>query len=87
MVFCVSFFILFLEPTVREQLNENDFRHCYGFFFAKVSFWNYFIKLGSKFLRNNYKTLRQRRLKRFITVEDFTDMDHHMNYFFLEKYL
>ena len=87
MVFCVSFFILFLEPTVREQLNENDFRHCYGFSFAKVPFWNYFIKLGSKFFRNNYKTLRQRRLKRFITVEDFTDMDHHMNYFFLEKYL
>ena len=35
MVFCVSFFILFLEPTVREQLNENDFRHCYGFFFCE----------------------------------------------------
>ena len=35
MVFCVSFFILFLEPTVREQLNENDFRHCYGFFLRK----------------------------------------------------
>ena len=33
MIFCVSSFILFLEPTVREQLNGNDFGHCYDFFF------------------------------------------------------
>ena len=30
MMFCVSIFIFCLEPTVIEQLDENDFRHCYG---------------------------------------------------------
>ena len=35
MIFCVSFFIFCLEPTVREQLDEDDFRHCYGIFFRK----------------------------------------------------
>ena len=33
MIFCVWILIFCLEPTVREQLNENDFRHCYGNFF------------------------------------------------------
>ena len=32
MKFCVFILIFCLEPTVREQLDENDFRHCYGIF-------------------------------------------------------
>ena len=32
MIFCVSIFIFRLEPTVREQLDGNDFRRCYGIF-------------------------------------------------------
>ena len=36
MVFCVSIFIFRLEQTVREQLDENDFRHCYGIFFEST---------------------------------------------------
>ena len=36
MVFCVSIFIFRLEQTVREQLDENDFRHCYGIFFESM---------------------------------------------------
>ena len=32
MIFCVSVFIFCLEPTVREQLDEKNFRHCYGIF-------------------------------------------------------
>ena len=32
MIFCVSIFIFCLELTEREQLNENDFRHCYDIF-------------------------------------------------------
>ena len=36
MIFCVSIFIFCLEPTVREQLDENDFRHCYGIFFEST---------------------------------------------------
>ena len=33
MIFCASIFIICLEPTVREQLDQNDFRHCYGITF------------------------------------------------------
>ena len=83
MIFCVSIFIFCLEPTVRKQLDENDFRHCYVIFW-EVLFWNYLIKPCSKFFRNNYKTLWQQYLKRYITVENFTDMGHHSNWFFLE---
>ena len=55
--------------------------------------WNFFRKyhsettwsqLWSKFFCNNYKALWQRHLAQCITAEDFTDMDHHMNQFFLE---
>ena len=35
MIFCVFIFIFCLEPTVREQLDENDFRHYYGICFRK----------------------------------------------------
>ena len=83
MIFYVSIFIFCLEPTVRERLDENSFHHCYGIFFLKVSCRNYLIKLlettCSKLFYSNYKTIWQRYLKRYITVEDFTDMDHHMN--------
>ena len=36
MIFCVSVFIFRLEPTVREQLDENNFRRCYGIFFEST---------------------------------------------------
>ena len=36
MIFCVFIFIFRLEPTVREQLDENDFRRCYGIFFEST---------------------------------------------------
>ena len=36
MIFCVLIFIFSLEPTVREQLDENDFRHYYGNFFEST---------------------------------------------------
>ena len=36
MIFCVFIFIFCLEPTVREQLDENDFRHNYGNFFESA---------------------------------------------------
>ena len=42
MKFFVLIFIFCLEQTVREQLDENDFRHYYGIF-SKVPFWNYLI--------------------------------------------
>ena len=36
MIFCVLICILSLEPTLREQLDENDFRHYYGIFFKST---------------------------------------------------
>ena len=36
MIFCVSIFIFRLEPTVREQLDGNDFRRCYRIFFESI---------------------------------------------------
>ena len=36
MKFCVSIFVFCLEPTVREELDENNFRHCYGIFFEST---------------------------------------------------
>ena len=86
MIFCVSIFIFSLELTVRERLNENDFRHWYGTFFGSAILY-YLIKPCSKFFYNNWKTLWQRHLKRYITAEDFTDMDHHINSIFLSKFL
>ena len=32
-IFCVSILIFWLEPTLTEQVNENDFPHYYGIFF------------------------------------------------------
>ena len=61
MIFRVSIFIFCLEPTVREQLDENDFRHCYGIFFESTILnlldqAMFKVLSCSKFFRNNYKT-------------------------------
>ena len=61
MIFCFFIIIFSLEATVREQLDENDFRHYYGIVFESA-----ILKLLdhiSKFFRNSYKTLWQRHLK------------------------
>ena len=36
MIFWVFIFIFCLEPTVREQLDKNDFCHYYGNFFEST---------------------------------------------------
>ena len=36
MVFYVLIFMFCLEPTLREQLDENDFHHYYGIFFEST---------------------------------------------------
>ena len=84
MIFCIFILILFLEPMVREQLDKNDFRHYYGFFFffLKELFWNYLItamfKVLSQQLPGTLTTAFETK-HYLITVEDFTDMNHHMN--------
>ena len=83
MIFCVSIFIFRLEPTVREQLDENDFRRCYGIFFEST-----ILKLLDQAM---FKVLSQ-QLQDTLTMAiwsdtlqlKISDMDHQMNYFFLE---
>ena len=36
MIFCVSIFTFCLEPMIREELDENNFRHYYGIFFESI---------------------------------------------------
>ena len=59
--YSVFIFIFRLEPTVREQLDENNFRHYYGIFFESTIL--NLLDHISEFIRNNYKTLWQRHLK------------------------
>ena len=61
MIFSVLIFILRLEPTVREQLDENNFRYYYGIFFESTNL--NLLDHISKFFRNSYKTLWLRDLK------------------------
>ena len=88
MIFCVSIFIFCLELTVREQLDENDFRHYYGIFlkYHSETTWST-TQLCSKFFHNNYKTLWQRHLEQYISVENLRTWNTIWTNFFLSKYL
>ena len=44
------FYILFTNNSIREQLDENDFRRYYGKFFSKMSFQKYLITAVFKVL-------------------------------------
>ena len=52
MIFCVYIFIFCLEPTVREQLDENKFCQCHGIFFESI-----FLKIYDQVM---FKGLSQR---------------------------
>ena len=47
---CFNFYFLFRINSKRQQLDENDFRQCYGNFFSKESFQKY--KVHSKITRH-----------------------------------
>ena len=76
MIFCVSIFIFCLEPMVREQLDENGFRHYYGIF-SKILCWNYLIPAMFKVLSQQLQGTLKTAFETYITVEDFTDMAIH----------
>ena len=87
MIFCVSSFILFLEATVREQLNGNDFGHCYDFFFRKYrpeTAWSSYVQSSFAAITGHFEnaiwndTLPSKMLWTWITI--WTN-------FFLSKYL
>ena len=63
MVFCVFIFIMFRNNVIKEQLGQNNFRRCYGFFFSKVLFWTYLITTMLKVLYQQLRSTWQRHLK------------------------
>ena len=79
--YSVFSFLFCLELTVREQLDESDFRHYYGIFFEGTM-----VKLlGHSYVQSSFATITRHfdngiPLKRNLTVEDFTDIDQHRNY-------
>ena len=52
MIFFVSIFIFCLEPTVREQLDENDFCHYYNFFESTIP-----KLLGHSYVQSSFATI------------------------------
>ena len=56
MIFCVFIFIFCLEPTVREQLDENDFRHYYGIFFD----YTILKLLDRSYVQSSFATITRR---------------------------
>ena len=83
MIFCVFIFIFCLEPTEREQLDENDFRHYYGNF-SEAPFWKYLITAMFKVLSKQLRGTLTTAFERHMTVKNFTDMDHHRCQLFLD---
>ena len=85
MIFCVSIFYFLFRTNGNGTTGWKQLPSLFLYFFQKYHSETICSQLCSKFFRNNYKAFWQRHLKRYITVvEDFTDMHHHMNQFFLE---
>ena len=57
------FHFLFRNNSKREQLDGNNFRHCYGIFFRRCHSESTWSQLCSKFFLNNYKAPLQKHLK------------------------
>ena len=69
---CFQFYLLFRNNAIREQLDENDLRRCYGNLFRKYLVTVMFLVLSQQ-LQGTLTTA----LERHFTIEDFTDMDQH----------
>ena len=74
-VFRVFIFFLFRINGKREQLNESNFRCCYGNFFPKVSFRKCLITAMFKVLSQQLQGTLTAEFEKHLTIEDFTDMD------------
>ena len=62
---------------MREQLDENDLRHCYGNFFSKVSFRKYLITAMFTVLPQLLRGTLTMGFERHLAIEDFTEMNQH----------
>ena len=67
-------FFLFRNNVIREQLDENDFRRWYSFFFLKVSFWKYLITVMFKVLYQQSRVNLTTAFERHLTTEYFMDI-------------
>ena len=55
---CFHFDFLSRNNGKREQLDEKDFRHCYGISFLKVSLWKYLMTAMLKVLTQQLRHLQ-----------------------------
>ena len=74
--FSAFIFIFCLEQTLREQIDENDFRHYYGNF-SKALFCNYLIRAMFKILSQQLRDTLTTAFERHLTHENFRDTDQH----------
>ena len=73
-ILCFHFYFLFRNNGIREQLDQNDFRRCYGNFFPKVPFWKYLITTMFKVISQQLQDALATAFARHLPVEDFTDI-------------
>ena len=90
-VFSFSFF-LFRNNVIREQLDENDFRRCYVFFFSKVSFQKYLITAMFKVIYQQLRSNLTAAFERHLITEYFMDIGveletRHLTYYYMLLFL
>ena len=82
MIFCIIIFIFWLEPPVREQLDENNFRRYYSIFFES----NLLKLLNHSYVESSFTAIT-RNLGNDIQRSPYIDINQHGNNSFLSKYL
>ena len=85
-------FFLFRNNVIREQLDENDFRRWYSFFFLKVSFWKYLITVMFKVLYQQSRVNLTTAFERHLTTEYFMNIGvelapRHLSYYCMLLFL
>ena len=90
-VFSFSFFFLFRNNVIREQLGENDFRRCYVSF-PEVWFWKYLITAMFKVLYQQLRGNLTTEFERHLTTEYFMDIGvelppRHLTYYCMLLFL
>ena len=81
------FYLLFINNGIRDQLDEEDFRRCYGNFFWKCQSESTWSQLCSKFfinyeffLNSQLRGTQTTAIERHLTIENFTDIDQHRSW-------
>ena len=64
------FFIFFRSSDMKEHLDENEFRHCYGNYFKNAVLKVTWFQLYSNFFLNNYEAHWRQHLKDTLRFKD-----------------